>query len=111
MNNRFLIILFITSLFIGCNKDKTSDVQSKDYLRGEATYKQTCASCHNRDPRKIGALAPDIAGSDLEVIRSMIMTGKPPKGIKPKWPEMEMSPLPHLKDEVPFIYEYLKAFK
>ena len=70
-----------------------------------------CISCHNIDPRKAGALAPDIAGSDLEVIRSMIMTGKPPKGVEPKWPDMEMAPLPNLEDKVPDLYEYLKAFK
>ena len=70
-----------------------------------------CISCHNIDPRKPGALAPDIAGSDLEVIRSMIMTGKPPEGVKPKWPDMVMAPLPNLEDKIPDLYEYLKAFK
>ena len=74
-------------------------------------YKTVCISCHNIDPRKVGALAPDIAGADLEVIRSMIMIGKPPKGMKPKWPDMEMAPLPNLEDRIPDLYEYLKAFK
>ena len=106
-----MIILFIVSFFTACNKGKTSKLQSEAYLRGEAIYNTVCISCHNRDPRKVGSLAPNIAGSELEVIRSMIMTGKPPKGIKPKWPDMEMAPLPNLKDEIPFIYEYLKAFK
>jgi len=55
-------------------------------------------------------LAPDIAGAELEVIRSMIMTGKPPKGVEPKWTHREMDPLPHLEDEIPYIYEYLKSF-
>ena len=60
---------------------------------------------------KIGALAPDIAGSELEVIRSMIMTGKPPEGVVKKWPEHHMAPLPNLKDKIPDLYQYLKAFK
>tara|TARA_B100002052_G_C15805379_1_gene563244 strand:+ start:901 stop:1218 length:318 start_codon:yes stop_codon:yes gene_type:complete len=105
-----LIILFISTIFIGCNNEKSSS-QSEAYYRGEKVYKTVCISCHNIDPRKVGALAPDIAGSELEVIRSMIMTGKPPKGVEPKWPDMQMAPLPNLKDKVPDLYEYLKAFK
>ena len=106
-----MIIFFIVTIFIGCNKETSSSDQSEGYYRGEKVYKAVCISCHNIDPRKIGALAPDIAGSELEVIRSMIMTGKPPKGVKPKWPDMEMAPLPNLKDKIPDLYEYLKAFK
>ena len=41
----------------------------------------------------------------------MIMTGKPPKGVKPKWTHMKMAPLPNLEDKIPDLYEYLKAFK
>ena len=106
-----MIIFFIVTIFIGCNNKTSSSDQSEGYYRGEKVYKAVCISCHNIDPRKIGALAPDIAGSELEVIRSMIMTGKPPKGVKPKWPDMEMAPLPNLKDKIPDLYEYLKAFK
>ena len=56
-------------------------------------------------------MAPEIAGSSLEVVRSMIMTGKPPEGVKPKWPDKEMAPLPNLEDKIPDIYEYLSSFK
>ena len=105
-----MIIFFISTIFIGCD-NKNSSNQSEWYYRGEKVYKTVCISCHNIDPRKIGALAPDIAGSDLEIIRSMIMTGKPPKGVQPKWPDMEMAPLPNLEDKIPDLYEYLKAFK
>ena len=106
-----MIIFIITIIFSGCNNKTSSSKESEAYYRGEAIYRQVCISCHNIDPRKTGALAPDIAGSELEVIRSMIMTGKPPKGVKPKWPDMEMAPLPNLKDKIPDLYEYLKAFK
>ena len=104
-------IFFIAVIFIGCDNNKSSSTQSESYYRGEKVYKTVCISCHNIDPRKPGALAPDIAGSDLEVIRSMIMTGKHPEGVKPKWPDMEMAPLPNLKDKIPDLYEYLRAFK
>lgn len=107
---RFLIIIAITTIFIGCDTKKASG-QSDAYYRGEKIYRTICISCHNLDPRKVGALAPDIAGSDLELIRSMIMTGEPPKGKEKKWPEHHMAPLPNLKDKIPDLHEYLKTFK
>ena len=105
-----MIISLIATFSIGCNKKESSSTQSEGYYRGEKVYKTVCISCHNIDPRKLGALAPDIAGSELEVIRSMIMTGKPPKGVQPKWPDMKMAPLPNLEDKIPDLYEYLKSF-
>ena len=99
-----MIILFISTIFIGCNNEKSSS-QSEAYYRGEKVYKAVCISCHNIDPRKVGALAPDIAGSDLELIGSMIMTGKHPEGRIKKWPEHQMAALPNLKDKIPdFFY-------
>ena len=44
-------------------------------------------------------------------IKSMIMTGKHPKGVEPKWPDAKMAPLPHLKEHIPDLHEYLKTFK
>ena len=108
---RFLIIYIIASIFTACNSEASSSKQSEAYYRGQTVYRQVCISCHNIDPRKTGSLAPEIAGSDLEVVRSMIMTGKPPKGVKPKWPDKEMAPLPNLEDKIPDIYEYLSSFK
>ena len=61
--NRFLIIFIIATLYISCNKKTSSSAQSDAFYRGESVYKTVCISCHNRDPRKVGALAPDIAGS------------------------------------------------
>ncbi len=104
-------IFFILVILNGCSKNESNATFSDGYYKGEKVYKTVCISCHNIDPRKPGALAPDIAGSELEVIRSMIMTGKPPKGVEPKWPDMEMAPLPNLEDKIPDLYEYLKAFK
>ena len=106
-----MIILIITTFFSGCNNRTSKPEKSEAYYRGETVYRQVCISCHNIDPRKVGALAPDIAGTELEVIKSMIMTGKPPKGVKPKWPDKEMAPLPNLEDKIPDIYEYLSSFK
>ena len=59
----------------------------------------------------MGALAPDIAGADLDLIRSMIMTGKPPKGREKKWPDHHMDQLPNLKDKITDLHEKLKTYK
>tara|TARA_Y100000996_G_scaffold397013_1_gene363645 strand:+ start:1718 stop:2044 length:327 start_codon:yes stop_codon:yes gene_type:complete len=107
--SKFFILCFIL-IFIGCGGNKSSG-QSEAYYRGEKIYRTVCLSCHNLDPRKVGALAPDIAGSDLELIRSMIMTGKHPEGRIKKWPEHQMAALPNLKDKIPDLHEYLKTFK
>ena len=110
--NRFLTIFFIATIYFGCNSEDSNSNKSEGYLRGKKIYKSVCISCHSVDPRKQGPLAPPIAGSELEVIKSMVMTGKHPKGVQPKWPERdrEMEPLPHLEDEIPHLYEYLKSF-
>ena len=106
------MIILIAAIFISGCSDKTSKKKhSEAYYRGETIYRQVCISCHNIDPRKVGALAPEIAGAELEVVRSMIMTGKPPEGVNPKWPDREMAPLPNLEDKIPDIYEYLRSFK
>mgnify|MGYP001255706578 CR=1 FL=1 len=109
--NRFFIICTIVIIFTGCNNKTSSSKRSEAYYRGESVYRQVCISCHNIDPRKVGSLAPDIAGSTLEVVKSMIMTGKPPKGVDPKWPDKEMAALPNLEEKIPDIYEYLSSFK
>ena len=105
----FLIIL--TSVFLfNCSRNESSKF-SDSYYKGKQIYIDFCTSCHNIDPFKAGALAPEVAGTNLEIIRSMVMTGKLPEGIKPKWPDRYMAPLPHLEDKIPDLHEYLKTFK
>ena len=102
----FLIgLLFILS---SCSDDKN---YSESYLRGKSVYKDNCAKCHhNTDPSKMGVNAPDIAGSSLETIKSMLLTGKPPVGQTPK-DDRKMDPLPHLIEEAPYLFEYIDSFK
>ncbi len=114
MQKYFFILFSLFFLLVSCNK-KTDDITtlavSESYLKGEAIYKGICVACHNRDPHKPGNLGPDVAGSNLALIRSMIMTGDPPIGVDSKWPDMKMVPLPHLESQIPHIYEYLKTFE
>ena len=98
------LLLFLSS----CSDDKE---YSESYLRGKRIYQANCVKCHNNNPSKIGVLAPNIAGSSLETIESMILHGKPPKGQTPKWDHVEMDPLPHLIKEAPYLFEYINSFK
>ena len=106
-----MIIFFISTIYFSCSNNKTTLKRTEGYYRGEKIYRTICITCHNVNPNKIGGLAPDIADSNLETIRSMIMTGKLPKGQKSKWPDMGMVPLPHLEDEIPYLFEYINSFK
>mgnify|MGYP001161493039 FL=1 len=105
------LILLISFILSGCSSEGTNNISSDSYEKGEIVYKTLCISCHHIDPRKDGILAPAIAGSDYELIKSMIMTGRPPKGVKQKWPEAKMAPLPHLKESIPHLHDYIKTFK
>ena len=102
---------FLTSLLVflpSCSDDKN---YSESYLRGKEVYQSSCVRCHNSNPLKIGILAPNIAGTSLETIKSMLLKGKPPEGQEPKWTHVEMDPLPHLIEEAPYIFEYISSFK
>ena len=107
----FLITLLVCIFLItSCNSSEP--VYATDsFKKGETIYKTLCISCHNVDPRKDGILAPNIAGANYELIKSMIMTGKHPIGVEPKWPDAKMAALPHLKEHIPDLHEYLKTFK
>ena len=101
----FLIgLLFILS---SCSDDKN---YSESSLRGKDVYERECTKCHNSNPSKMGVNAPDIAGSSLETIKSMLLTGKPPVGQTPK-DDRKMDPLPHLIEEAPYLFEYIDSFK
>ena len=109
--SKYLLYVLIVFCTVGCNNKSTETKHSVNFYKGEEVYRSTCISCHNADPRKPGPIGPEIAGADSLVLRSMILTGKPPKGVKPKWPDSEMAPLPHLESQVPYLYEFLQAYK
>jgi len=108
--NSIQYCFLITLLFIlsSCSDGKN---YSESYLKGKRVYNNNCSQCHNSNPSKNGSLAPNIAGSSIEVIESMILYGKPPKGHTPKWTHVKMKPIPHLINEVPFLFEYINSFK
>ena len=108
---RYIIPVVLVFFIVGCNNENTDKQYSDNFYKGKQVYRSNCTSCHNSDPRKPGPIGPEIAGADSLVLRSMILTGKPPIGVKPKWPDAEMAPLPHLENQIPYLYEFLQAYK
>ncbi|MBL7714092.1 MAG: cytochrome c [Bdellovibrionales bacterium] len=79
--------------------------------RGRATYQTFCIACHNSDPRKPGAVGPDVAFSTPQLIELRIMEAKYPPGYTPKRPGGIMPAMPQLKDEIEGLVAYLNALK
>jgi mono/diheme cytochrome c family protein len=79
--------------------------------KGAKIYQMNCLSCHGPDPKKDGPIGPSIAGSSLELITMRVLELKYPVGYKPKRGTSSMVALPHLKNEIPSLFEYLSSDK
>ncbi len=77
--------------------------------RGRSVYQTQCIACHNSNPRKVGALGPDVYGSSRELLEARILRGEYPPGYKPKRETHVMGRLPHLKSEIDAIHAYLNS--
>ena len=83
--------------------------QAKLYDRGRSVYFSRCIACHHSDPKKDGAIGPAVWGSSLELLRARVIYGNYPAGYKPKRPTQVMVALPHLKNDVDALHEYLNS--
>lgn len=104
-----LLVLSVSSV-IGCSK---KDEKPVDPLvsRGRSVYVANCTACHNSDPRQVGSIGPEIAGSSLELIQARVLHQSYPQGYKPKRKTKLMPPLPFLEKDIPAIHAYLDSFK
>ena len=75
--------------------------------RGKTTYISQCIACHNPDPRKPGALGPEIFGASKALLEARVLHATYPPNYSPKRTTRMMAPLPHLKDEIDSLYLYL----
>ena len=103
----------------GCSKLSTEN--SKDnlllaspaiptplFVRGRAIYQANCIACHNSDPTKAGAIGPELKGSTKDLLEARVLRGEYPAGYAPKRSSKAMPSLPHLKNELEGLAEYLK---
>jgi mono/diheme cytochrome c family protein len=102
------VALAATAVFFSCTSSSSGkSVAGADPARGRVIYQTQCIACHNSDPKKAGALGPDVFGSNLELLEARIMRAQYPEGYKPKRETHTMVPLPHLKADIPAIQAYL----
>lgn len=93
-----------------CSKDDQSGdtANSPEWERGRAVYVANCVACHNSDPSKDGPIGPAIKGSPKELLEARVLTTSYPPGYKPKRPTKVMPQFPFLKEEIPYLAEYLR---
>lgn len=110
---RCTLILVLSLLAGGCHSEHSSETSPKSptispaWKRGKTVYQTHCIACHNPDPHKPGTLGPEVFGSSQELIELRVLQAKYPEGYKPKRQTHTMAPLPHLKDEIKALTEYL----
>ena len=93
-----------------CSKDdqRGETGKSPDWQRGRAVYLANCVACHNNDPAKDGPIGPAIKNSSKELVAARVLTTSYPPGYKPKRPTKVMPQFPFLKEEIPYLAEYLR---
>ncbi len=83
--------------------------------KGQRLYTANCLQCHNRDPNLNGSIGPAMVDAPLEVMYSMVMTGKYPEklpaGYVPKRKAGAMRAIPKLKNDIPAIWAYVQSVK
>jgi mono/diheme cytochrome c family protein len=64
-------------------------------------------ACHNSDPAKDGPLGPALQGSSRELLEYRVLRTEYPPGYTPKRNTKVMPTFPFLKNEIPYLAEYL----
>ena len=106
-----LIQLQVAFFLLGlsaCEKKATTPASPAELLlqRGRTVYSANCTACHNADPKKPGALGPEVFGASAELLEARVVHGNYPAGYTPKRATKIMQPLPQLKGDL----DALRAF-
>jgi mono/diheme cytochrome c family protein len=104
-------IMLLAMAMSACSKDSDQGdkaAKNPDWERGRAVYVANCVACHNNDPSKDGPIGPANKGSSKELLEARVLSTSYPPGYKPKRPTKIMPQFPFLKDEIPYLAEYLK---
>ncbi|MBP9680830.1 MAG: cytochrome c [Bacteriovorax sp.] len=95
--------------FLSCTQENSRPLSALEN-RGKSVYMGNCIACHNQDPRLIGSVGPDVAGSSLELLSARVIHQSYPPGHKPKRATGLMPALPFLKADLPALHAYLNSF-
>lgn len=104
------ILLLPVLILSSCSKEESKPLTAIEQ-RGKSVFMANCITCHNQDPRLVGSVGPNIAGSSLELITARVMHQSYPPGYKPKRPTGLMPALPFLEKDLPAIHAYLNSFR
>ena len=97
-------------LLSSCTKSAPEKPLSALEAQGKSVYVANCIACHNPDPRLVGSVGPDVAGSSLELLQARILHQAYPPGYKPKRASGLMPKLEFLEKDIPAIHAYLNSF-
>jgi mono/diheme cytochrome c family protein len=75
--------------------------------RGKSVYLGNCIACHSPDPRQIGAIGPEVAGSSHELLEARVLRAQYPDGYTPKRDTAQMVALPHLENDIDALEVFL----
>ena len=107
-------LFFAALLLLSCQKkvDVTTLTpeelkQEKLFKKGKALHVSFCSTCHNINPRLIGATGPAIYGSSLELLEKKVLHQQYPKGYLPKRKSNEMPAFPEFEKDIPAIHVFL----
>ena len=103
---RLMILTLMTALLILAGGQAA--MAAGHAAKGKQVYMTNCIACHNVDPSKKGALGPEIKGSSKALVTARVLSGKYPKGYKPKRATKLMPPMPHLKGNIADLAAFLK---
>ena len=79
---RLMILALMTALLILAGG--TAAMAAGSAAKGKQVYMANCIACHNVNPAKAGALGPELKGSSKALVSARVLSGKYPKGYKPK---------------------------
>ncbi|MEQ1665532.1 MAG: cytochrome c [Bdellovibrionales bacterium] len=92
---------------VAISKDITQNSAAELLLRGKMVYMTRCIACHNADPKKPGAIGPEIFRSSRALIEARVLRAGYPVGYTPKRPTKLMVALPDLSHDIEALVAFL----
>jgi mono/diheme cytochrome c family protein len=111
MSHRALALAaLVAALACGGEQDEVAGLDAAA-SRGKLVYANVCTACHDADPRKPGALGPELVGASLELIEAKVLRNEYPPGYTPRRPGAAMPKYEYLAPNTADLAAYLASVK